>query len=344
MVPDPSGMVIGGSSLVPGGSAVTISDTPISLGSSGTLVVGSSTILLPTQSDPPSPPFDTKALTVAGQSFTPNPSAFPIAGTTISAGGPAVTVGATVISLGPSGVLAIGSSTTNLLQPERTYTVAGQKITVNPDSSAFAIAGTSISAGGPAITVGGTVMSLGPSGALIIGSSTTNLLPPDRTYTVAGQTFTSNADSSALAIAGTILSAGGPAVTVNGTIISVQPSGTLIVGSRTIPLLTPQSTFSSDINIDGFDVEVEPTFAVVDGVTLSPGAAGVTISGKLVSLESGGLTLDVGTGRFALPTHTGGTNGSIDVQAFTGGQTRGSMSSLISFVCGVCSTLMLLLM
>ena len=344
VVPDPSGMIIGGSSLVPGGSAVTISNTPISLGSSGTLVVGSSTILLPTQSDPPSPPFVTKALTVAGQSFTLNPSAFPIAGTTISAGGPAVTVGGTIVSLGPSGVLAIGSSTTNLLQPEQTYSVAGQTLTVNPYSSAFAIGGTSISAGGPAIAVGGTVISLGPSGVLIIGSSTTNLLPPDRTYTVAGKTFTFNADSSALAIEGTTLSAGGPAATVNGTIISVQPSGTLIVGSRTIPLLTPQSTFSSDINIDGFDVEVEPTFAVVDGVTLSPGAAGVTISGKLVSLESGGLTLDVGTGRFALPTHTGGMNDSIDVQAFTGGQTRGSMSSLTSFVCGVCSTLMLLLM
>ncbi len=281
VVPDPSGMVIGGSSLLPGGSAVTISNTPISLASSGILVVGSSTIMLPIQSDPPSVPFATEALTVAGQSFTPNPSAFSIAGTTIPAGGPAV-------------------------------------------------------------TISGTVVSLGLSGALAIGSSTTNLLPLGKTYTVAGQTFTLNSDSSAFAIAGTTISAGGPAVTVDGTVISVQPSGTLIVGSSTIPLLIPQSTFSSDINIDGFDVEVESAFAVVDGVILSPGAGGVTISGKVVSLETGGSTLDIGTGRFALPMRTGGANGSINVQAFTGGQSRGLRLPLI-LACSVCGTLMLLM-
>ena len=278
LVPDPSGMVIGGSSLLPGGSAVTISNTPISLGSSGILVVGSSTILLPTQSDPPSTPFAAKALTVAGQTFTPNPSAFSIAGTTLSA-----------------------------------------------DS--------------PAVTVSGTVVSLGPSGALVIGSSTINVLP---TYTIAGQTFT--LISSAVAIAGETISAGGPAVTIDGTIIRVQPSGTLIVGSSTIPLLVPQSTFSSDVNIDEFDVEIKPTFAVVDGVTISPGAAGVTISGEVVSLEAGGETLDVGTGRFALPSmRTGGANGSINVQAFTGGQSRRLPLSL-SLLCGFYGTLVLLLM
>lgn len=277
LVPDPSGMIIEGSSLLPGGSAVTISDTPISLGSSGILVVGSSTILLPTQLGPSFTPFATKAFTVAGQTFTPNPLAFPIAGTTLSAGGPAV-------------------------------------------------------------TVSGTVISLGPSGALAIGSSTVALLP---TYTVAGQTFTLL--SSAVAIAGTTISAGGPAATIDGTIISVQPSGTLIVGSSTIPLLIPQSTFSSDVNIDGFDVELKPTFAVVDGVMVSPGAAGVTISGEVVSLEAGGKTLDVGTGRFALPPmRTGGANDSINVQAFTGGQSRGLRSSL-SLLCGFYGTLVLLL-
>ncbi len=347
LVADPSGMVIGGSSLLPGGSAVTISNTPISLGPSGILVVGSSTILLPTSTQPDRPftPFATKAFTVAGQTFTPNPSAFSIAGTTITAGGSAVTISNTPISLGSSGILVVGSSTVLLptpLDPQSTpfaakvLTVAGQTVTPNP--FAFPIAGTTLSAGGPAVTVSGTVVSLGPSGALVIGSSTVPLLP---TYTVAGQTFTLL--SSAVAIAGTTISAGGSAVTIAGTIISLQPSGTLIVGSSTIPLLIPPSTFSSDVNIDGFNVEVESAFAVVDGVTVSPGAAGVTISGELVSLEAGGETLDVGTGRFALPPmRTGGANGSINVQAFTGGQSGGLRFPRI-LLWGFYGTLVLLL-
>ena len=291
LVPNPSGMVIGGSTLLPGGSAVTISNTFLSLGSSGIFVVGSSTMLLPTQPEPPSfPPSATKAMTVASQSFIPNPSAFSIAGTTISAGGPAVTVSGTVISLGPSGALAIGSSTTNLLAPVgQTYTTvaAGQKITL----------------------------------------LNSNLNPAALSAIIAGKT----------------ISAGGPAVTVDGTTISVQPTGALIVGSSTIPLLiAPQSTFSSDATIDGFNVEVEPSVAVVDGVTMTPGAAGVTISGKLVSLEIGGSTLDIGTDRFALPMSAGGAKGSINVQAFTGGQSRGLHMSL-SLVCSICTALMLLL-
>ncbi len=114
------------------------------------------------------------------------------------------------------------------------------------------------------------------------------------------------------------------------------------MGSSTIPLLIPQSTLSSDINLDGFDVEVDSIFAVVDGVILSPGAAGVAISGKVVSLETGGSTLDIGTGRFALPMQTGGANGSINVQTFTGGQSRGLRLPL-SLACSVCGTLMLLM-
>lgn len=349
LVPDPSGMVIGGSSLVPGGSAITVSKTPISLGSSGILVVASSTIPLLTPLGPPSTPFAANALTAAGQTFTPNPSAFSIAGTTVVAGGSAITISNTPISLGSSGNLVVGAST--ILLPTQSdpsftpfatkaLTAAGQTFTPNPSS--FSIAGTTISAGGPALTISGTVISLGPSGALAIGSSTTNIRPLGKTYTLAGQIFTMNSDSSALTIAGTIISAGGPAVTVHGTVISVQPSGTLIVGSSTIPLLSvPQPTFPSDVNIDGFDVKVESTFAaVVDGVRITPGAAGVTISGKLVSLETGGSTLDIGTGRFALPTRT---NGSINVQAFTGGQSKRSRLSL-SLVCDVCGTLMMLVM
>ena len=290
----------------------------------------------------------TPVLTVAGQTFTPNPSAFSIAGTVVSAGGPAVTIGGTAINLDPSGVLAVGGSTISLQTPsstplaEEAFIVAGQTFTPNP--SAFSIAGTTISVDGPAVTISGTIISLGQHGALKIGSSTINLptpsnIFPSKVYTVAGQVFTPN--PSAFSIAGTTISAGGPAATAGGTVISLEPSGTLVIGSSTIPLL-PKTAFSSDVDIDGLDVIAQSSFAVVDGVTVSAAAAGVTVSGKVVSLEAGDATLDIGTGRFILPTPVTGTNGSLNVQAFVGGQSKG-LDVSVHLVRGVCGALMLLM-
>ena len=101
------------------------------------------------------------------------------------------------------------------------------------------------------------------------------------------------------------------------------PSGILTLGSSTIPLLTTQ--VSSDSSIDGFDTQALSSFIVIEGKTLSAAAAGATISDTLASMEAGG---DIGTGRFALPTPMGRTNGSINVQAFRRGQNKGLGVSL----------------
>ena len=97
------------------------------------------------------------------------------------------------------------------------------------------------------------------------------------------------------------------------------------MGPRTIPLLTPQAVYSSNIDIDEFDFKVQSSFVMIDGVTLLPGATGVTVSGKVVSLEASGATLDIGTEHFPLPTPTrsAANNGSMNVQAFTDGQGKG---------------------
>ena len=160
-----SAYVIAGQTLVPGQPGLNVPGSAIG-------------ILTPASEALPTP------ITVGSQVFTPNPTGFEVAGTTISAGGPGVTIAGTPVLLETSGKLVIGTSTTELasagvlLAP---LTVGGQFFTPNP--TAFSIAGTTISAGGPGITISGTPVSLGSSGNLVIGGSTTELSPTTNSTT-----------------------------------------------------------------------------------------------------------------------------------------------------------------
>ena len=234
VVPNPTGMVVAGFTIVPGGNAFTLSNTPISLGPSGALVIGSTTISLTALSPTP---LVLSALTVAGQTFTPNPTAFPVASTTISAGGPAVTIGGTIVSLQSSGTLIVGSSmialsATSTPPTNKVFTVASQTFIANP--TAFSIAGTTISAGSPAITIAGTTISLQSSGALLIGSSTIPLLAPQTPIpsllNINGLEI--EAQSSIIIVDDVKISPGAPGVTINGTVVSLEAAGaTLDVGT-----------------------------------------------------------------------------------------------------------------
>ena len=186
-------------------------------------------------------------------------------------------------------------------------------------------------------------------GILAVGSNTISLTnPSDPTIlTVAGQTFTPN--PSAFPIADTVLSADDPAITINGTLISLRPSDTRVIDSSTIPLLLPSDSSSHDLVIDSFDIEEHSSsFVIVDGITLSAAAPGITIFGEVIRLEAGGKTLDIGTERYALPT-TGrvGNGSSINRQAFTGsGQGKkeeGVEVWLLFLVCELCGFVVLLL-
>ena len=309
LVSNPSGVVIAGHTLHPGSNALTISNTPISLGNSGLLAFGSSSIILPSQS----------VFAIGSQTFTANPTSWPLEAGGIPPDGLVETIDGIAITPGPSRILATGTSKLSI-PDNRAFTVAGQLIT--PNRSAFPIAGKAISAGGPAVTVAGTVVSLDPFGVLAIGSSTYTLPTPtpatsaNQPLVIAGQTITPS--GSAFAVAGTTLSPGGPAVTINGTVVSLQSSGTLVAGSDSFALLPPTMSI---YDIGGLSVQAESSFAVVDGMTLSPGAVGVTAGGSAVSLEPGGKTLDVGSGRFAMPT--GSVTGTGGLQVFLGGQGRG---------------------
>ncbi|KAL9098639.1 MAG: hypothetical protein Q9163_005738 [Psora crenata] len=83
---DPAGFQLAGSTLSPGRSPVTIAGTPVSLGPSGGLAIGNSTVELATIT----PVLD--VFTAAGATGTLNPIGFALGGATLHPGGPPVTI------------------------------------------------------------------------------------------------------------------------------------------------------------------------------------------------------------------------------------------------------------
>jgi len=218
-----------------GGSPVTLSGTVYSKLSDGGIVASTPGVNLPTTSR--------AVVQIAGTSFTALPTGFAINGQSVAEGGSAVTVDGTVVSLGPSG-LQIGSSTVPWTAEEASqsvFQVGGTAFTAA--STGLMLAGHTLAEGGSAVTVDGTVISLGPSG-LQIGSSTIPLNAeqtaeaPLSTFEIDGTSFT--AAPTGFPLAGQTVADGGPAVTIDGTIVSLGPSG-LRIGSSTIALTAGQT-------------------------------------------------------------------------------------------------------
>ncbi len=161
-VANPPGFSVDGKSLLPNGPAVTLSGTPVSLGAS-VVVIGTKTIALP--SDPSLPVF-----TVAGSTFTANPTGFSIVDTTLVPNGAPVTISGTLISLGTADQV-VGALTVGLPAVPFVLTANGQRFTAN--TSGFS-AGTEIHQGGSPITISGTPILLGSS-AILVGSNTVSL-------------------------------------------------------------------------------------------------------------------------------------------------------------------------
>ena len=240
------GISIAGTTLTPGAPPITISNTPISYGPS-LLAVGSTTTALAVN-DPKSP-----TTNIAGQVFTIKPNAVEIAGATLTPEAPAVTVSGTPVSLGPS-ALVIGTNTIPFqTQPADPFitNVASYPVTAAPD--AVELAGTTLHPGDPGVELDGTVVSLDVGGGhLIVGSKTIVLTASGGRFgdpaalgiiadpfvtTIGNQAIT--AAPTAVAFGGTtLLTPGAPGKTINGTLISLNTAGQLVVGTKTVPFET----------------------------------------------------------------------------------------------------------
>ena len=122
--------IIAGQTFTPGGNAITVSGIPISLPAGQVSTVNLPVMVITdsgTQNARPIP------VTLGGQVFTPNPSAFVVDGKTISAGAPGATVAGTVVSLQPDGSgLVVGSSTLSLGSSQKS---TGEAVSTNISGS-----------------------------------------------------------------------------------------------------------------------------------------------------------------------------------------------------------------
>lgn len=305
------------------GQKVSISDPSVFVVDRVTQTAGGAAAVLPAEAGnsdveidgilPIVNPLAPHVLTVAGQTFTANPSGISIAGTTILPGGPGITISGTPISLAQSGTLFLESSPIRISNdpsstPIFVFTIGGQTATAHP--TGFALADSEIVPGGAPMIVSGTRVSLGPSGILVIGDSSVNLLVPTPTsnvFTVGSQRFTAN--PTGFALAGSPLLPGGAPIIILGTPVSLAASGVLVIGSLSIALPTPPP-IPNIFTANGLTFTAVSSAIIVDGTTLLPGGVAATISGTPISLkaEADSNVLIIGTSSLHVPAHSTATN------------------------------------
>ncbi|CAD6587759.1 MAG: hypothetical protein ASARMPRED_003247 [Alectoria sarmentosa] len=242
------------------------------------------------------------------QNSDPNAQlAVPQAPTTISLGGGAPStqgVGAFING-------ALGGGSVPAPSPAFTphaVTALGQTFSIT-DPSAVAIAGSTLSVGGPAHTSDGKYYSLAPSGNLIAGTIAPNPDPSSPpVLSVAGATYTANS-ASEFVVAGQTLTPGGQ-ITVASTTISLRPSADVaVVGGSTQLLTTPAP--SPDPAVMTFAGSTYTANAasqfIIAGQTLTPGGQ-IIVSSTPLSLAPSANVAVIGTSTQTLTTAAPASN------------------------------------
>ncbi|KAK6421419.1 hypothetical protein LTR95_016814 [Oleoguttula sp. CCFEE 5521] len=283
-----SAFVVGDSSFSAGGQAVTISGTVYSAlpAGSGVLVAADGV-----QSTIPY-----SALAIALPDVSPG-STYVFGSTTLSAGGPALTSMGEVYSALPNGkgILASSNGQSSTISPGASVNSVSVSFAAGI-SPAYVIAGTTLSAGGAAVTSAGAVYSALPSGSGVLqiaNGRTTTLHPP--TITTSARLPQVVASGNNYVIEGSItLTPGGPESLVFGTEYTALPSGlgVLVIAHGQFTTLTAVSTVAPTSVTNGRPSRTNFTSATAtdgsDGAT--SGAVQANIS-RVVCISLGLLLL-----------------------------------------------------
>ena len=196
------------------------------------MVVGTSRLVLPTAPSPTPSAFNLNGMIVQQDS-----SAVLVDGTTLTPGGPGVSINGNRVSLEPDRTLDIGTS--HFILPPAAKQTAPNEVSIDGMAvqalqSAVLINGATLTPGGPGVSIGGNRVSLEQGGILDVGTSHFALPPaaqqtPPIGFKLDGMTV--QALQSAVVVDGVTLTPGGPGTTINGSRVSLEPSGTLDIGT-----------------------------------------------------------------------------------------------------------------
>jgi hypothetical protein len=251
--------VVGSQLLVPGGQAITASGTTLSLVPGGSAVVingvTSAVTIPPSASAQP-------VIALGNSIFTPlsgTGNTFVLDEQTLVAGGQAITLSGTVVSLAPSASFVVVNGATSTLITPASPQVTPPVLSIGsgvfqplPGSGTSYLIGSSTLSPGGVVVVADTTISLAPSATALIINGRTSIISPSvqpivtnaPVLTVGSQTY-SAVSGTTFVIGGQTLTPGGT-VTVSGTTISLAPGATQLVygssGRSTTTALFPATT------------------------------------------------------------------------------------------------------
>ncbi|KAI6869826.1 hypothetical protein KC343_g8025 [Hortaea werneckii] len=325
-----------GKVITSGGSDLVLGSATLSFGSAGIVVAGAeetSTVQLPTaEATTKVPagvlvPLDSQTITASPT----GPNGMVLGeGTTLSVGGPAITVGQQSLSLDSAGILVYGPDGTSTVPTSQSsfqipdassflLTVGSQTIAAsreNPSALALPDVHTTLTVGGEAAIIGAGTISLEDSAIVLASGTKTSSLPlpyhhqpstsqfPVAVITALQTQFTIFPDpghTDALVIDGQTLAPGSNPITLSdGETLRLGPSGLEVAdATRTTTLSLPATASAVDSTARSPEAII-----TVDGSTLTAYAAGSSNTAAVVvggtTLSPGGDALRIGDGTVSM--------------------------------------------
>jgi len=307
---NPSAIVIGDTTLHAGDAATVIGDTTVSVGRDE-VVLGGSTVALPKAIAVPSGAiltFDQESLTASVSN-----AVVLVGSLTLSAGGSAQTLqDGHIVSVGTSDLVVDGSSTqafSGLVTPApstqavETFSIDGRPYTAIADDGEMVLGSTTLSIGGPAITLAGGHIASAVYGGLVFDvTSTVSLMAPyasGAVVTINGEIYSAYDDEGKLILGSYTLSVHGPAITFAGHVLSAAISGLVMDGTTTIPTSAYATNgpvhgqnailTASDYTLTAKQISGSSGVFLVGSQTLTVGGPAKTLDGVLVSAGASGI-------------------------------------------------------
>lgn len=228
-------VAIDGEILHAGESPRTIAGTLMSLDSNDNLALNPTVQTLPTPPPAAGTLVDGQTTSIDGLTFKVLSNGVSVAGTTLTPGGPAATVSGTPLSLDTT-ALMIDDRTipVSFASPTSfTTTIGGQIITAA--ASSVVIQGATLEPGAPGLTIDNEPISLNKAGSLILGTRTFALDGTHLTTRIGDELIT--AAPTGVQIAGSTLLPGATGWTIDGTRVSLNVMGDVMIGGKTIALV-----------------------------------------------------------------------------------------------------------